>query len=35
MTIYDIVAICMLIAVFWPVNPDTLHEIDNFMLRTR
>ena len=34
MTIYNIVAICMLIVVFWPPL-DTLREIDNFMLRTR
>ena len=34
MTIYDILAICMLVAVFWPVNPDTLREIDNIIFRT-
>lgn len=31
MSIYDIVAICLVIAVFWPVNEETLREFDRMM----
>lgn len=33
MFIGEVIALCMLVAVLWPANPDVLYEID-FMMRT-